>query len=114
VKTLFLKDKLYEDEKSNDVLQGSVLDRATSENFLSPISLTVASLTNKKLSNPLCHINSASLEVVLLMAYLSITLASVLRFRVFISFVDEVLSIDLQLRHQFFLWEGKKLRMDLG
>jgi hypothetical protein len=37
VKTLFLKDKLYEDEKSNDVPQGSVLDRATSENFLSSI-----------------------------------------------------------------------------
>ncbi len=38
MKTLFLKDKLYEDEKSNDVSQDSISDRATSKNFLSSIS----------------------------------------------------------------------------
>lgn len=38
VKSLFLKDKLYEDEKSNDVSQDSISDRATSKNFLSSIS----------------------------------------------------------------------------
>jgi len=40
-------------------------------------SLTLASLTNKELSNPLCHINSTSLEDILLIALLSIIFAGV-------------------------------------